>query len=124
MPPMRLLQPIRRWLKRLGPYQALLVVAVPLAVVEPAKLVLLVVLGDGHWIAGTIAMLCAYAVSLFVAHWVFGIVKPKLLMLPWFARLWGWLAAWGNRALALVSRVTVRSRRTLPSRRSGIVLPP
>jgi hypothetical protein len=89
-------------LKRLSPYPALLVVAIPLAVVELLKLVPLFVLGSGHWITGAIAMLCAYAVSLFVAYWVFKIVKPKLLALPWFARLWGWLAAAGNWGLELM----------------------
>jgi hypothetical protein len=90
---MRVLQPLRRRIERLAPYPALLIVAVPLAVVEPLKLALLFILGSGHWITGAIALLCAYAVSLFVAHWVFNIVKPKLLKLPWFARLWGWLVS-------------------------------
>jgi hypothetical protein len=90
---MQVLRPLRRRIERLGPYPALLIVAVPLAVVEPLKLGLLFVLGSGHWVTGAIAMLCAYAVSLFVAHWVFEIVKPKLLKLPWFARLWRWFVA-------------------------------
>jgi hypothetical protein len=90
---MQVMQSLRRRIERLGPYPALLIVAVPLAVVEPLKLVLLFVLGSGHWVTGAIAMVCAYAVSLFVAHWVFRIVKPKLLKLPWFARLWRWLVA-------------------------------
>lgn len=108
---MRLLQSVRRWIEGLRPYPALFLVVVPLAVVEPLKLALLFVLGDGHWITGTIAMLCAYAVSLFVAHWVFAIAKPKLLELPWFARLWHRLAAICNRARSLFvpSRAAKRS---------------
>jgi hypothetical protein len=33
-------------------------------------------------------MLFAYAVSLFLTHWLFVVIKPKLLTLPWFARAW------------------------------------
>ena len=88
---MPLLRSLRRCIERLGPYQSLLLVAVPLAIVEPLKLAVIFIAGDGHWITGAITMICAYAVSLFVAHWVFGIVKPKLLTLPWFAAFWNWL---------------------------------
>jgi hypothetical protein len=33
-------------------------------------------------------IMAAYLGSLFVVERLFRIVKPKLLMLPWFARLW------------------------------------
>ena len=51
----------------------------PLAVAEPLKLATLFIVGKGHWIAGVVAMICAYAVSLFVTERLFQIVKPKLL---------------------------------------------
>jgi hypothetical protein len=108
---MQVLQPLRRRIERLRPYPALLLVAVPLAIVEPLKLGLLFVLGSGHIVTGLIAMLCAYAVSLFVAHWVFRIVKPKLLRLPWFARIWRRLAAVGTGMLNVVTHVCHRPRR-------------
>jgi hypothetical protein len=78
----------RRQIERLPPYAALLILAGPLAVVEPLKLATLVVAGEGHWITGGLVMLFAYAVSLFITHWLFIIVKPKLLTLTWFARGW------------------------------------
>ena len=43
-------------------------------------------------------MVCAYAVSLFVTHWLFVVVKPKLLTLPWFARAWARFMALRDRA--------------------------
>ena len=81
---------VRRQIDRLSPYQALLILAVPLAVVEPLKLATIFVAGEGHWITGGLVLLLAYAVSLFVTHWLFRVVKPKLLTLPWFARGWAW----------------------------------
>jgi hypothetical protein len=80
--------PLRRQIERLSPYPALLILAVPLAVVEPLKLATLFIAGEGHWVTSGIVLLCAYAVSLFLTHWLFVIVKPKLLTLPWFARGW------------------------------------
>jgi hypothetical protein len=41
---------------------------------------------------------CACAVSLFVTHWLFVVVKPKLLTLPWFARAWARFVALRVRA--------------------------
>lgn len=81
---------IRRAIERLGPYASLCLVAVPLAIVEPLKLVAVVVAGTGHWITGTVAIVCAYALSLLLVERLFLIVKPKLLTLRWFAAFWNW----------------------------------
>ncbi len=86
--PNQCLRPLRRWIERLPPYPSLLIVAAPLAVVEPLKLATIFIAGAGHWITSGLLVLFAYAVSLFVTHWLFAIVKPKLLTLPWFARAW------------------------------------
>jgi hypothetical protein len=94
------LRPLRRQIERLPPYPSLLIVAAPLAVVEPLKLATLFIAGDGHWITSGFLMLFAYAGSLFVTHWLFGIVKPKLLTLPWFARAWAAsVTVWGTMRL-------------------------
>jgi hypothetical protein len=79
---------LRRQIERLPPYPALLLVAGPLAVVEPLKLATIFIAGEGHWITSGLVLLFAYAVSLFATHWLFVVVKPKLLTLRWFARLW------------------------------------
>lgn len=78
----------RKAIERLRPYPSLLLVAVPLAIVEPLKLGVLFFAGTGHWITGAIAMICAYAVSLFVTERLFVLVKPKLMELSWFAAGW------------------------------------
>ena len=79
---------LRRPIERLSPYRALIVLVVPLAVVEPLKLTTVLIAGEGHWIASGLVLLFAYAISLFLTHWLFMAVKPKLLTLPWFARAW------------------------------------
>ena len=71
----------RRAVERLGPYQSLILLAVPLCIVEPLKLAAVAVAGKGHWITGTGMIIAAYAMSIFVVEKLFLIVKPQLLKL-------------------------------------------
>jgi hypothetical protein len=96
---------LRREIEKLPPYSALLILVVPLAVVEPAKLAIVFLAGKGHWVTGAIGMICAYAISLFLTHWLFDVVKPKLLTIPWFSRGWRWFVAQCDRTWGLLSRV-------------------
>jgi len=66
----------------------LLLLAVPTSIVEPLKLVAVAIVGEGHWVTGTLVILAAYAASLLLIERLFAIVKPKLMTLGWFARLW------------------------------------
>ena len=81
---------IRYAIERLGPYQSLALLAVPVCLVEPLKLIATFVVGKGHWITGTVMITLAYAASLLVVERLFVIFKPKLLKLRWFARVWSW----------------------------------
>jgi hypothetical protein len=81
-------RPIRHGIERLSPYQSLALLAVPIGFIEPLKLVAVAIAGEGHWITGAAMIVAAYLGSLFVVERLFRIVKPKLLMLPWFAKLW------------------------------------
>jgi hypothetical protein len=49
---------------------------------------------------------CAYAASFFLVERLFTIVKPKLMTIPWFARLWSWFVV--RRRSRLVSPRTNR----------------
>jgi hypothetical protein len=83
-------QRTRRAIENLGPYQSLALLAVPTCIVEPLKLVAVAIAGEGHWLAGTAVITGAYVCSLFLVERLFRVVKPKLLQLGWFARLWSW----------------------------------
>jgi hypothetical protein len=78
----------RRRLQQISPYLSLLLLLVPLLLVEPLKLVALVVAGSGHWLTGTAMLVAAYAASLLVIERLFRVLKPKLMMMGWFAKLW------------------------------------
>jgi hypothetical protein len=78
----------RRRIQKLTPYLSLLLLAVPVLLVEPFKFVAVFVAGKGHWLTATGMIISAYAVSLVFVERLFRAVKPKLLMLNWFAKLW------------------------------------
>lgn len=101
---------IRRAIEDLGPYASLCLLAVPLAIVEPLKLAAVVIAGSGHWITGTLAIVCAYALSLLVVERLFLIVKPKLLTLPWFAACWNRFVAARGIVLGWFGVKRLRSR--------------
>ena len=79
---------LRKSIEGLGPYQSLFLLALPAATVEPLKLVAVAVAGEGHWITGTAMIVACYAISLLVVERLFVVVKPKLLTILWFAKLW------------------------------------
>lgn len=96
---------LRHHIERLGPYQSLALLAIPAGIVEPLKLVAVAIMGSGHWITGTATIVAAYATSLLLVERLLRIVKPKLLTLPWFARLWTWLLVLRHGALRWFRRV-------------------
>lgn len=79
---------IRGAIERLGPYSSLALLAVPACLVEPMKLVAVAIVGEGHWITGTAMIIGAYVASLVLIERLFMVVKPRLLKLHWFAKLW------------------------------------
>jgi hypothetical protein len=79
---------VRSAIEGLGPYQSLVLLTIPTSLVEPLKLIGVAVAGDGHWITGTIMVVAAYGCSLLLVERLFSVVKPKLLTLAWFRRLW------------------------------------
>jgi hypothetical protein len=102
----------------MGPYLSLLVLLVPLMLVEPLKVAALFIAGKGHWITGTGVLVWAYIVSLFFVGRLFRVLKPKLLMLPWFAKLWPCFVAVRQKAFALVRTTTLNAANIVASWRN------
>ena len=107
-PAKRSLQRLRHQVERLRPCPALLLLTGPLAVVEPLKLATIFIAGEGHWVTSVLVMLFAYAVSLFITHCLFVVVKPKLLTLRWFAWAWGKFVTWRTRAWCWIGKREAR----------------
>ena len=84
---------LRRSIEKLCPYPSFLLLGLPTATVEPLKLAAVALAGKGHWITGTVVIAACYAFSFLVVERLFVIVKPKLLEISWFAKLWNGFVA-------------------------------
>ena len=106
-------RPLLRWVSRLRfvirlqdivaalpPYAILVLLAVPLAFAEPAKIYALVLIGEGHFASGLAMMGLAYLVSLVVAERIYNAGRAKLRTITWFAKLMDWLIGNRDRLLA------------------------
>jgi hypothetical protein len=100
---MTILAAARRRIQNLSPNLSLLLVSVPVVVVEPLKIISLYIAGKGHWLTGTGIIIGAYALSLFFVERLFRVVKPKLLMVSWFAKLWKRYRAFRSSVIRTVS---------------------
>lgn len=100
---MTVLASARRRIQSLSPYPSLLLLSVPVILVEPLKIVSLLIAGKGHLITGTGIIIGAYALSLFFVERLFKAVKPKLLTLGWFAMLWKLYTALRAKVIQTVS---------------------
>jgi hypothetical protein len=98
----------RRRLRRLRPYPALVVVLIPLLIVEPLKLVALVIAGEGHWLTGTAVLVAAYTVSILLVERLFRLLKPNLMRLRWVRRGWDLWQSVYAKALSWISQAAGR----------------
>lgn len=85
---------IGRWVAGLRPYPSLILVLVPLALLEPAKLVGAWLLATGRPTVGVSVMVGAELVKIILVERLFHVAKPKLLTIGWF--VWGYVrvTAW------------------------------
>jgi hypothetical protein len=93
---------IRERLTSLGPYVSLVLVLIPLAIVEPLKLVAVVIAGEGHWLTGTAILVIAYAASLLLVERLFRLLKPNMLRAAPLRRAWARFVAVRRKGSALV----------------------
>jgi hypothetical protein len=108
---------MRRQIQKLGPYASMALLAVRLMLVEPLKLVALIVAGKGHWLAGTWMIVAAYAGSLLIVERLFRTVKPKLMLINWFATFWVWFVGLRHKVIASVRRTVFEGwQKSEPSR--------
>src|ERR1700736_1075273 len=92
----------RKRLASLGPYTSLILVLVPLLIVEPLKLIAVLIAGEGHWITGTAVLIAAYAASLFGVERLFRLLKPNMMRARLLRTTWAWLIAARRRGWAFV----------------------
>jgi hypothetical protein len=81
-------------------YATLVLLAVPFAFAEPAKIYALYLMAEGQFVTGLVTISMAYLVSLLIVERIYHAGRMKLATIPWFAKLMDWLTGIRDRLLA------------------------
>jgi hypothetical protein len=87
---------------RLPPYAALLVFALPTALLLPLKLLALVLVAGGHTFLAAALFVAAKVVGTALVARLFMLTQPALMQIGWFARAYNILMPWKEMLLAEV----------------------
>jgi hypothetical protein len=99
--------------KRIGalpPYAALALFVLPAALLLPVKLIALFAMTHGHALLGLSVIIAAKVGGAAVVARLYGLTRPTLLSLPWFAR-------WHDKFMEIKDRWVARLRATRAMRR-------
>jgi hypothetical protein len=84
---------LQRWIASLPRYVILLILILPFAIAEPAKIFALYLIGCDHVWIGLAVLVLAYLISIVVVERIFDAGRSKLMRIRWFAKLWSWFTA-------------------------------
>lgn len=104
---LRLFQRLGALIGQLPPYVALVLLAVPFVIIEPAKVGALWVIATGHVIEGVVLLLIAQVLSLLICERIFHAAYEPLMRIGWFKAVLGWVFALRDRALAMARETAV-----------------
>ena len=119
------------WIAALPPYGALAVLAVPSAVIIPAKLIGVYFLATGHFVLAGAVILIAKLVGTGLVARIFMLTKPSLMQIAWVKSAYERFVPWQEALFARVRATWVwryasllRSRANSYVRRSWTVIKP
>lgn len=93
---------IEALLKRLPPRWAFVVLVLPSLLILPIKLAAVWLVAEGHALLGVGVIIAAKLGGTALLAWLFQLIQPALMQLPWFARLYARWTAWKAELLAWV----------------------
>ncbi|MBQ0960052.1 hypothetical protein KAK06_13950 [Ideonella sp. 4Y11] len=91
---------IEGWVRRLPPYAALALFALPALALLPVKLAALWAIRQGHALLGVTVIVVAKLVGTAIVARLFTLTHDALMRLPWFAALYARWSAWKAGLLA------------------------
>lgn len=89
-------------IRRLPPYPALLVFALPTAILLPVKFAAVWLLARGQVVTATAMFFAAKVVSTALIARLFLLTRPALMEIAWFARTYAWFMPWKERLFAMI----------------------
>jgi hypothetical protein len=85
---------LERWIAGLPPYGALVTLAVPSAILIPAKFLGVFLLVTGHFVTAVAMIIAAKLASTALIARIFVLTKPQLLQIPWFRSFYEAFVPW------------------------------
>ena len=104
--------------KPLPPPAALLIFLIPLAIIEPFKIVSLWLIASGHWVLGILGFVAAKFVGFGIIAFLFDLTRDKLLSMKWMASLYDVMIRCRDWAHELVEPYRQQIRRQLDALQS------
>jgi hypothetical protein len=95
------------WIAGLPPYAALTTLAVPSAILIPAKLLGVYLLATGHLVSATTVIVLAKLASTALITRIFILTKPSLMRIGWFARAYELFVPWQEALFAYIRNSSV-----------------
>jgi len=89
-------------LKKLPPRAAFVVLLLPSLLILPIKLAAVWLVAEGHAMLGVGIIVAAKLLGTALLAWLFQLIQPALMQLPWFARFYARWTAWKADLLAWV----------------------
>ncbi|KQV88331.1 hypothetical protein [Pelomonas sp. Root1237] len=89
-------------LQRLPPRWAFVVLVLPSLLILPIKLAAVWLVAEGHVMLGVGIVVAAKLLGTALLAWLFQLIQPALMQLPWFARFYARWTAWKTELLAWV----------------------
>jgi hypothetical protein len=90
------------WIAGLPPYGALVALAVPSAVLIPAKFAGVYLLATGHFISAAAVIVAAKIASTGLIARVFMLTKPVLMQIAWFKRAYDRFVPWHDKVVGWI----------------------
>ena len=114
---LRLIHHVDRWVAARHRVTILVLLAIPLIIVEPLKILALFWVGRGALIPGAVLLALAYLAGFVFVERIYSAGKPKLMTIGWFAKVMGIAIAiraamldWARRTMVWKSVMRVRAR--------------
>lgn len=112
-----LIRQLEGLLRRLPPRWAFVVLLLPSLLILPIKLLAVWLIAMGRVTLGVGVIVAAKLGGTALLAWLFQLIQPALMQLPWFARLYARWTAWKAELLAWVRASAVwRTARALKAR--------
>lgn len=83
-----------QWVARLGPYATLVLFLVPIVALEPLKLVAFYLMAKRQVVAGMILLGITELLKILIIERLFALSRKKLMSIPAFAWVYGFVTAW------------------------------